>query len=75
MSSRPARYLAAAAVLLLVIIGVLEAGASQASVTPARAMRDFWYVFALFAVAWLVLLGWIFSIIRRIVRLERRSGR
>lgn len=37
--------------------------------------RPFWHVFAAYAIAWLLVLGWLVTIARRLGRVEERLGR
>ena len=39
-------------------------------VLAQQSLRPYWYVFIAYALAWLLLLGWMFSIGRRMRRLE-----
>jgi CcmD family protein len=41
---------------------------------PANPMRAYWHVVIAYAVLWLVVGGWIYSIVRRLARIERRLG-
>lgn len=73
----PAPLAAAAGALLLVLL-LPQAGAAAEVTTallqgaPARRMRDFWHVFAAYAIAWLLLGGWVVAIVRRLGRVEAR---
>jgi CcmD family protein len=40
--------------------------------TGSAQMRHFWHVFAAYAFAWLIILGWIVAIARRLRRVEER---
>ncbi len=62
-------------VFMLLVGGATEAVAQTAPGASAASMRHFWHVFAAYAVAWLLILGWLFSVARRIGRLERRLDR
>ena len=37
--------------------------------------RPYWHVFTAYAVAWLLVLGWLISMARRLGRIEERLGR
>lgn len=39
----------------------------------AQSMRPYWHVFAAYAIAWLLIGGWIISISRRLSKLEKLS--
>ncbi len=36
--------------------------------------RPYWHVFAAYAIVWLLVLGWVLSIVRRLRRVEERLG-
>ncbi len=36
--------------------------------------RAYWHVFAAYAVLWILVLGWVISIVRRLRRVEERLG-
>ncbi len=36
--------------------------------------RPYWHVFAAYAIVWLLVLGWVISIVRRLRRVEDRLG-
>ena len=36
--------------------------------------RPYWHVFAAYAIVWLLVLGWVVSIVRRLRRIEERLG-
>jgi len=36
--------------------------------------RPYWHVFAAYAIVWLLVLGWVISIVRRLRRVEERLG-
>jgi CcmD family protein len=37
--------------------------------------RAYWHVFIAYALVWVLVLGWLFSIVRRLRRVEERLGR
>ena len=37
--------------------------------------RAYWHVFTAYAVVWLLVLGWVISIVRRLRRVEERLGK
>ncbi len=53
-------------VLFAAPVGTQEAGASPLE------MRHFWHVFIAYAVAWLFIAGWLFTIVKRLRRIEER---
>ncbi len=59
-----ARMLAAALVLL-------AAAPLDAAQVVGGTLRPYWHVFIAYAVAWLVVLGWVVHIARRLGRLDR----
>ena len=62
------------------LLGVLLLQASpvwaQAGTVLSRQTlgRAYWHVFAAYAVVWLLVLGWVISIVRRLRRVEERLG-
>lgn len=36
--------------------------------------RPYWHVFAAYAIAWVLVFGWVVSIARRLARIEKRLG-
>lgn len=65
--------------VLLVLLGILVvlpglAAAQTPSATPLE-MRHFWHVFIAYAVAWVILAAWLWSIVRRLRRTEDRLSR
>lgn len=57
--------------ILVLIVAPSEVWAQDAG-AGAREMRHFWHVFIAFALAWIVIFGWIVSIVRKLRRLEDR---
>lgn len=62
------------------VLGVLLLQASpvwaQAGTVLGRQTlgRGYWHVFAAYAIVWLLVLGWVISIVRRLRRVEDRLG-
>ena len=61
-----------------VLVTALPAAAQQVG-TPgaglsAQSLRPYQFVFLAFALAWLLVLGWVVSVGRRLARLDRRLG-
>lgn len=52
----------------------LAAAAQSAALQPVPEMEDFWHIFIAYAIAWILLFGWLISIVRRIRRVEERLG-
>ena len=50
---------------------VAQAGTPLGQQTLGRA---YWHVFAAYAIVWLLVLGWVISIVRRLRRVEERLG-
>jgi CcmD family protein len=48
-----------------------QAGSALGQQTLGRA---YWHVFAAYAIAWILVLGWVISIVRRLRRVEERLG-
>jgi CcmD family protein len=49
-----------------------QAGTALGQQTLGRA---YWHVFAAYAVLWILVLGWVISIVRRLRRVEERLGK
>ena len=66
--------------MLALVLGVLLLQASplwaQAGTDLGRQTlgRGYWHVFAAYAIVWLLVLGWVISIVRRLRRVEDRLG-
>lgn len=58
-----------ALLILLAAAGDLLAQAGPG----AQTLRPYWHVFIAYAAAWLLVLGWVISIARRLGRLEQAS--
>lgn len=66
-----------AAAMALAVGALLLAGAeglaAQAQAGATGTLRPYWHVFAAYALAWLILFGWVVSIGRRLRRVEDRE--
>ncbi|MCY3705164.1 MAG: CcmD family protein [Gammaproteobacteria bacterium] len=69
LRSRPGIVLVVALVASLASSAPLIAQVGT-DVLAQQSLRPYWYVFIAYAVAWLLLLGWMFSIGRRMRGLE-----
>ncbi len=58
--------LVAAVLLPAVLVLVLLPGTLEAQAAAGPRMRDFWHVFIAYALAWLLLFGWVVAIFRRL---------
>ncbi len=62
------------------VLGVLLLQASPVWAQAGTALgqqtlgRPYWHVFAAYAIVWLLVLGWVVSIVRRLRRIEERLG-
>ncbi len=69
-----------AVAFVLVVLGVLLLQVNQAWAQAGEPLgsqtlgRAYWHVFAAYAVVWLLVLGWVISIVRRLRRVEERLG-
>jgi CcmD family protein len=65
-----------ASLLLALLIPMLAAAAPQteASTLASQNLRPYWHVFAAYTIAWLLVFGWLFSVARRLSRIERKLG-
>ena len=63
------------------VVGVLLLQASPVWAQAGTALgqqtlgRAYWHVFAAYAIVWLLVLGWVISIVRRLRRVEERLGK
>ena len=58
--------------LLILGTGTSDLWAQTAADAGAREMRHFWHVFVAYATAWVLILGWVWSIVRRLRRVEEK---
>jgi CcmD family protein len=72
------RHLRSRTRLYALVVAFIAAGclpvlaqAQTPTATPLE-MRHFWHVFVAYALAWIILFGWIWSIVRRLRRTEAR---
>lgn len=63
------------AVVATALFVVLPPGELLAQGGGPPSFRPFWHVFVAYAIAWLLVLGWLISIARRLGRVEERLGR
>ncbi len=62
------------------VLGVILLRASPAWAQAGTALgsqtlgRGYWHVFAAYALVWILVLGWVISIVRRLRRVEERLG-
>ncbi len=62
------------------LLGVLLLQASPAWAQAGTVLgrqtlgRAYWHVFVAYAIVWLIVLGWVISIVRRLRRVEERLG-
>jgi len=63
----------AVALLILSPVAAMaqQAGLQDPQALAGQSLRGYSYLFAAYAIAWLLLAGWIISIARRLARLER----
>jgi CcmD family protein len=60
--------------LLALVASALMAGPAWAQAPEASPleMRHFWHVFIAYALAWVLIGGWLFTIVRRLRKVEER---
>ena len=66
-----------APLLLAMLLPVLAAAApvqTDASTLASQNLRPYWHVFVAYTIAWLLVFGWLFSVARRLTRIERKLG-
>ena len=64
-----------AVLILLVVAGAVaaqETAFPQASALGQQSLKPYWHVFIAYAIAVVLILGWVISIARRLAALERR---
>ena len=67
------RWGGALVVLLAALtVALAQPAAAQSAVQPVPQMEDFWHIFIAYAIAWILLFGWLLSILKRIRRVEER---
>jgi CcmD family protein len=69
------RSMLPAVLILLVVAGVAaaqETAFPQASALGQQSLKAYWHVFIAYAIAVVLILGWVVSIARRLSALERR---
>ena len=72
------RLLRLGLLVLVVLAAALPAAAQQAAMPGAglsgQSLRPFQFVFLAYALAWLLVLGWVIAVARRLASLRRRLG-
>ncbi|MEQ8329064.1 MAG: CcmD family protein [Longimicrobiales bacterium] len=72
MTRRTSSLLATAFAVLFV---VADPALAQTGIDAGgQSMRPFRFLFAAYAIAWVLVFGWIVSVARRLARVERRLG-
>ena len=66
---------ALAGVLILATPSLSLAQAAANELARQTLGRPYWYVFVAYAVAWLLVAGWVISIARRLSVVDKRMGR
>lgn len=68
------RLALAAVTLAFVALSALPAAAQTfpGSNTASQSLRSYHFVFAAYAIAWLLIFGWVVAVARRLARLEKR---
>lgn len=64
-----------ATLLASALLFAVPSGELLAQGTGASSFRPFWHVFVAYAIAWVLVLGWLISIARRLGRVEERLSR
>lgn len=72
---RPARALLASLAVLLVLPLSAAAAVTQSPLGSQTLGRGYTHMFIAYALAWLLVFGWLFSITRRLSRVERELDR
>ena len=73
MTRRTRGAISAAAALLLLLILVATPGVAQTTTEElsAQNLRAYWQVFIAYGLAWLLIGGWLFSVGKRLSRIEQ----
>lgn len=73
----PMRLLRGGLPLLLALAAAAPALAQEGmpSAGSGQSLRPYQFVFLAYALAWLLVLGWVVAIARRLARLDKRLGR
>ncbi len=58
---------------LVSMLGWIAALPIEAAQVTGGTLRPYWHVFIAYAVAWLVVLGWVIHIARRLARVDRNG--
>lgn len=53
-------------------LGAMPLDAQQASQLGRQSLRPYGYVFVAYAIAWILVFGWVVAVARRLARLDRR---
>jgi hypothetical protein len=72
--TRPSAKTALLAVLVAAVLAPLAAGplSAQAEALGRQTLgRPYWHVFIAYAIGWVLILGWIVAVARRLGRVER----
>jgi CcmD family protein len=64
--------LAAALLTFFALAGLAGPAWAQAPEASPLEMRHFWHVFIAYTVAWVLIGGWLFTIVRRLRKVEER---
>ncbi len=65
----------AGTLLVVLLTGGLAGAQAGSGALGAQNLRPFAHVFIAYALAWLLVIGWTWSIARRLGKVERRLGR
>ena len=72
---RAARRAAAGLLPALLLLGAAAPVAAQSPLASQTLGRGYWHMFLGYAVAWILILAWLWSIARRLGRVERKLDR
>ena len=73
------RLLLSLGLIVLLLVAAAVPAVAQEAAAPAtglsgQSLRPYQFVFIAYALAWVLVLGWVVAIARRMARLERRLG-
>jgi CcmD family protein len=76
MSNKVLRLTTAALMLLVALVApALLSAQTDPNALSSQSLRGYSHVFIAYTIAWLIVLGWLFSVARRLARVERSLER
>ena len=72
---RDNRFIIVVGLVLLVLASPVTLLAQAGDIGRQTLGRPYWHVFVAYALAWMVVFGWLIAVARRIRRVEERFGK